>query len=173
MDTITLSWDGPHRFADFLDEVSFPWAHKAGLYFWVAPYESRDIEAVTYVGKASGSPSLLKRQRDHYANYIGGRYVIPGIFRGCGEIWIPNQYPSVKSIMTDRNAWLELISECIDYVASVRIYVCPLPDSDKSTIARLERELIFDMQPKVNSRGKARKPTADLAIRHENMPDFI
>lgn len=173
MSPVSLTWHGPYRFETLLTDRHYSWAKDAGVYLWYAPFESERERTRTYVGKASASPSLLKRQRDHYANYIGGRYFIPKSFRVCAEDWVPNQYPLIRPIMTDKQTWMQLIAECFRYASEIQVFVAPLPGIQKAELAAIERTLIFDMQPKINSRGKSSRLTNRVEIAHGNLPEAV
>lgn len=172
MATVSLFWRGPYSFSALLDH-SPAWAGARGVYLWHAPFDAIAKKTVTYVGKASGSPSLLKRQRDHYASYIGGRYYIPGLFRDCGVAWVPNQYPDVKAVMVDKQAWVRLISECFEYAAQVEVFVAQLTEFENAELAGIERTLVYEMQPRINARGKSSQPLNRIEIAHENLPATV
>lgn len=165
--TIELPWFGPFSFRDFIEASErVKDFHVPGVYLWVETGE--DGERISYVGKASGRPNLLQRQQDHYTNYIGGRYRIPGSYRSGKPDWEPGQYPQNAEIILDYERFTELVGEAFQYVQHTTIYLAPLKDWACEDISVAEWNLLYDLKPTDTRRGTLSEPRQRIKIVHKN-----
>src|SRR5262245_53001658 len=114
-ETIELVWFGPFSFRDFIEQSEQVKHHNIpGVYLWL----ERGVggERISYVGKAGGTPNLIQRQQEHYANFIGGRYNIPGSFLDGKEGWVPGQYPQNSEIVLNYEQFVELVRAAFKFV---------------------------------------------------------
>jgi len=163
--TIKLDWFGPFKFKDFIEKsIMVEKFRKPGVYIWVEKW--RKIKRLCYVGKASGRPTLLERQQEHYANFIGGRYNIPAEFRKCEKEWIPNQYPINARILLKEKEFIQLVHEAFAYIKNINIYLCPLGQT--VPLKNLERNLLYVLQPSATKPGTKSPPPTRLQIQHKN-----
>jgi len=161
---IVLNWRGPFLPTEFLESAS-PEA-EAGVYIWVA--ELAGERWVEYVGKATGRPTLWRRQQEHVANTIGLRYTIPGAVRSTGVEWIPNTYPKNKKDLLDDERRGQLVKEALSYLNSIEIFLASLPDLDSKTLGFVERNLLWALQPRSTSLGTKSPPPVPLDIEHRS-----
>lgn len=115
-------------------------------------------ERAAYVGKASGAPSLWRRQYDHYVHYIGGLYVIPESTQHENSYtWTPGpDNEKTRSTVFCREAFHEIVDLAFDYVQTVTIHLCKLPTAGEAKI--VERRLLWDLEPIDTTAGTKTRP---------------
>jgi hypothetical protein len=162
---ISLTWEGPHTFQYFC-ETPNPSPHP-GVYIWVT--EENGKYYIDYVGRALGSPNLGHRQQTHVANFLGLRYWIPSFHtpEGCPE-WMPGSYPDNKIILFNEAEYLKIYRAARNYVSSISVYLAPMLDSSSDTIKIVERNLLFDLQPRTTSWGRKTTPSIQYSLKHKN-----
>jgi len=166
--TIELVWFGPFSFRDFIEESERVKDFKVrGVYLWVEKGEAGE-ERISYVGKVSGEPNLLKRQRDHYANLIGGGWTIPGGFRSGKGKWEPHQYPENVGTVLSCDKFVELVRAAFQYVQCITIYLAPLGQLSSEVIGAVERNQLYDLKPTYTNPGTKSEPRQRLRIVHKN-----
>lgn len=162
---IDFHWHGPFRLSELLRskekraEFDTP-----GVYLWT---EYRDEEEViSYVGKASGQPSLWARQTEHYLRMIGGGYKIPAERRSTNTDWeIDFSNPEVLDVLFDLTNYQDLVKDAFQHAAAVNIFLCKL---EKTPVNDAERNLLYDLQPVDTSWGTKSEPSRPLSIVHKN-----
>ena len=164
--TIILDWLGPFTFTDLLNEPTPSKLEVPGVYLWIE--KRQEWEQISYVGKATGRPGLLARQRKHYSNLIGGRYTIPEHFREGRQRWIPNQYPEDADILSDVEEFILLVRHAFHYGDHIKIFLAPLPHLVSEKLKVVERNLLYDLQPVGTAPGTKTIPKEKLQIQHRN-----
>lgn len=162
---LTIDWKGPFRLKDFfVDDLVKSEFNQPGVYLWVEDLPD-GTDRLSYVGKAAGSPSLTKRQQQHYTNMISGLYTIPCEYRDSHEVWIPQwDRPEVADVILDPGKYKKLVEEGFRYAAACRIYLYPTA----SNVATLERNLLFVLKPTGTKQGTITEPSQRLTIEHRN-----
>jgi hypothetical protein len=165
METVTLRWNGPYGFGQLITdkELRTRW-NVPGVYLHVTP--AGQGETIYYVGKATGAPSLFKRQLEHYQHYICGAFDIPAEVRRSGTYWRLNLNEfGVAETITDREKLLELVEDGFEYASSFKIFLAEAP---RERVGVIEKNLLYDLQPVGNTRGMKKQPTEEINIVHEN-----
>ncbi len=117
---------------------------------------------ITYVGKATGSPSLSRRQLQHYMSYIGGCYFIPAAYRNSGRAWsLDVSDTEVIETITDQSSFLPLISDCFRYVERIAIF---LAINSEENLAPVERNLLFNIKPEDTNWGTQSPPANRITV---------
>ena len=158
-----LNWEGPIKAESYLDKSNPD--DRCGVYLWIC--RSKDDEWIEYVGKATGSPSLGRRQQEHIANILGLRATIPADFRDSKKKWVPNQYPNNKADLIDLDKHMELLNEAKSYMNSISIYVAAIPIELLQHLKQIERNLLYDLSPRGTINGTKTKPEHPLKITHK------
>jgi len=166
-DQLELNWEGPFNLRDFVRDQGLERRFSCpGVYIWIEGLPSGGAR-LSYVGKASGSPTLVQRQRQHYANMIGGLYTIPREFRDSGNDWIPDLSRSdVAEVILYRAQFDQVIDEAFEYSNACEVYLAPLNSADEAK--RVERQLLYDLQPSGTTWGKKSPPSSPISIIHTN-----
>lgn len=157
---IDLVWQGPYAIKDILSSSE----HRAkfgctGVYLWEEP--TPNGLSVTYVGKAN---NLWYRQLEHYWFQLGSAYLLPGKYRECGNDWsLDLSRPEVLEILFDLANFQKLVAENFKYIHNLNIHLAPCEDN---TV--IERNLIFQLKPIGNERGKKTKPLNEVSFVHQN-----
>ena len=163
---VTLHWQGPFTLPKFLQSVEYTneFKGKSGVYLWTEPDDVGKV--LTYVGCASGKPCLWIRQFQHYMNLIGGQYNIPAEFRHDKQQWgLKYENEICKRVVFDLEQFKMLAADAFAYVERTRIFVCPWPAAEVETI---ERNLLWDLQPRDTTWGTRTPPSMRLDISHQN-----
>jgi len=169
MRQIKLFWKGPYEFHQLINDDSIRKEYQVrGVYIWILHHKSDEKKELYYVGRASGKPNLWQRQWQHYKNYIGGIYDIPGEFRKSGEYWSNDVNDKARNVILDKRKFLELVSEAFDFTKYLKIFLCPLKEEDPQHIKIVERNLLYDLQPTGTTGGKESEPSNRLKISHRN-----
>ena len=165
---IKLRWEGPFTCSELLrstdnkKQFSVP-----GVYLWtdtrIVENESRDV--LTYVGKASGSPTLWYRQADHYFHIISGYYKIPAQYRVCKQPWgLDYNKPESFDVLFDLERYQQLVREAFASASQMRIFLCPC-DLDVKVV---ERNLLYDLCPTDTTMGTKTEPPQPMAFVHQD-----
>lgn len=177
---LMLNWFGPYSLSDLLlgngegREETIKEFCRPGVYLWT---DFRDIEegkqqeVISYVGKASGAPTLWQRQAEHYLHLIGGYYKLPKAWSPPGwksnnGSWAANfGDPDVLDVLFDQSKYLGLVKKTFEYATQVRIHLCPYA---AERVKDIERNLLYDLRPKDTTWGTQSEPTRRLWIEHHN-----
>lgn len=177
---LKLEWHGPYSLRDLLrgegklkkePKKDF---HTAGVYLWT---EAREIEeghpqdVISYVGKASGAPTLWQRQAEHYLLLVAGYYRLPKAWsppewksKNCS--WAANfSDPEVLDVLFDQTRYLNLVKHAFEYASQVSVHLCPC---DAALVMNIERNLLYDLCPKDTTRGTKSEPSCRMQIEHTN-----
>lgn len=163
MKDIILEWYGPLNILDFInDKTLSDKFQKPGIYLW-----NDDViqNCITYIGKASGKPTLKKRMVEHYLNFVSARYTIPGKYRSSGVEW--NLDLNSKVIMESLGQIGKLkglVEEAYHYATNIELYLAPTDTNEG--LDEIERSLIYHFQPTRNKRHKQKVPNVKLNIEH-------
>ena len=155
-----LFWYGPYAIKDFLSSSEHRERFSCfGVYLWEEP--TSDGFSVIYVGKAN---DLWYRQLEHYWTQLGGAYLLPGKYRDCGKDWtLEFSSPEALEILLNLESFQKLVSENFAYIHNLNIYLAPCESN-----ALVERNLIFQLQPYGNKRGKKTRPLHEVSFLHRN-----
>ncbi len=166
MTEVILEWLGPYKLRELpqhQQRLECP-----GVYMWVERPPNDPYGFLEYAGKASGSPSLFARQIEHYHAYLGARYVVP--------LWAAQEYgrewgsalhdPKVIEILFDKQKIMRVISDAFEYAHTLDFYFAPYKGPQPLTV--VERNLIWDLQPRGNSQGRRTLPGQPLDLLHKN-----
>lgn len=58
------------------------------------------------------------------------------------------------------------VKEVFDYISLIRIYLAPILPKDVPHLHLIEKQIIYDVQPEENDRGKISKPAQSVQIRN-------
>ena len=164
---IILTWYGPFSARDLLKENTNIQQFKVpGVYIWIEKLPVK--ERLSYVGKATGNPNLISRQRNHYANTIGGRATIPKEFRDNDQAWVPNQYSGDTDVLLDYRKFVGLIYDAFQYVEKIHIYLAPLPQYSPEFLKVIELNLLYDLKPSGTIPGTKTPPKEKVKVQHKN-----
>ncbi len=155
-----LTWFGPYSIRDILTaEDREERLGRSGVYIWEE--ETPDGFRVAYIGKAE---NLWRRQLEHYWYQLGSAYLLPGRYRECGEDWgLDLSSPKVQETLFDLDQFSKLVAENFAYINSVRIHLAFTDDTKV-----VEANLIYDLQPKANTRGKKTQPATVVEFEHHD-----
>lgn len=183
MNEVTVYWESPRRMADVIkDDPDFTHWANPGIYLWLHPHctekQKYGAKHVAYVGRALGSPNVLTRLREHYVLYLGGRYCVRHEYRdGTDQTFVPNQYQSkeFQEIISDEEKYAQLLREARRFANSYMVAAAfrfehDFDWSNTEFLKRLERQMIYDFQPRENTQGTKNPPTIEFSIKHENAP---
>ena len=149
----TLTWEGPFTFRQFISQEYKDKYHenkdkKRGVYLWIEPTTRNGKEYRTsYVGKASGSPSLWTRQFQHFKFFRGGLYTIPEEHFDRGE-WraIPEEH--IFKALFDPFRFHDIVNQSFEYMEKLKIYLAPVGEEVSNTeLKMIERNLTYTLQP--------------------------
>lgn len=161
-----MDWEGPYKLSDFFTNSALKQKYrKPGVYIWIE--ELPDEKRLSYVGRATGRPTLEKRLQDHYANCVGGLYTIPKEFRRSGVAWIPdwNVEDTIATLLS-LNKLLTIVEDGFRYASVCHIYLWPAtPDTD---VKLIERNLLYDLKPTGTIWGTKSVPANRINIRHRS-----
>lgn len=165
MDEISLEWFGPYGFKKLLEEEALRKQFDcSGVYVWTD--RVKGTERLYYVGKATGRPTLWRRQMQHYSMSIGGMYFIPEDFRVSRVSWNPDpKLFEVRDVLLGEEKYLELVREAFRYTQTIEIHLCPI---EAKLVADVERNLLHELTPDGTSWGTKSQPLNRLSIRHIN-----
>ncbi len=137
---LVVEWDGPHSLSAFIAEPGLRERFdKPGVYLWIETLPNGTCR-LSYVGRATGRPSLWKRQMQHYASMVGGLYTIPKEFRADGKAWVPDwTKPETASTLLDRSKFAAVIEDAFRYAAACQVYLWVVPSGTDVRI--VERNL--------------------------------
>lgn len=162
---VEIEWSRGFTYKELLGDeslkVSYTRERPIGVYVHLDHRKGR----VAYVGKTEGSPSLWMRQFQHYVNTIGGLYLIPSVSKDGDYVWRPG--PDVQETIEavlDPDKYRRVAELAFEYVQHVRIHLCPLPDTESAK--RVERELIYWLQPLDTVRGTKSAPDSTISLVH-------
>ncbi len=141
-----------------------------GVYIWLRPKSLNDNKMIiSYVGK---SQNLWLRQWEHYRLQVGGLYTIPEGFRGGDKEWWPSwtekNGPTREEYMDtifDLEKIQKIVEDGYHLAQAYRVYLCP---TDEEIIGNVERNLLYDLQPKDTTWGTGSPPKEKLDIVHKN-----
>jgi hypothetical protein len=165
MTEILLHWQGPYRFQEILansatrNDFDVP-----GVYLWIESAPGGD--RVCYIGKATGSPSLMMRHLQHYMFYMGACYSVPGWFRNSERDWsLDLKDQEVVSTIFNKEKLFPLISQSLDYANHLQVFLAKAP---RDTVKDIERNLLYDLKPSGTKGGTLTPPRVSLQIGHKN-----
>jgi hypothetical protein len=136
--TITLQWQGPYAMFPNSDIELIYDRHDAqgpGVYLWTI--KSGNEYWVHYVGE---SKKVIKRQREHVIEYLGGGYWLYDPEQFAAGVLVP-WYKSTENITTFLNQYEILSKVAVAMISQFRIFYVSLADTNLST-KRVEGGLI-------------------------------
>lgn len=173
---IALEWSEGRTLRDFALDTSEDHRTQfsvAGVYIWVITPPSGDAY-LSYVGRATGSPTLLDRMRTHYLLQIGVSYRIRTPF-------IPQKYVVARSpdrwvidwanqaclsALADEEQVVDLVRGGFRFADTAMVFAAKV---DKAKVKAVERQLLWDLQPEDTIWGKGSRPTPRVVeIHHRN-----
>ena len=138
---------------------------KPGVYLWTEPCQigGTPDQVVSYVGKAE--KDLWERQWVHYFYQIGGQAVIPESWREDKNAWGVNyDCPEMHEVVFTYDKFITVVADAFKYIKDSRIYLSPYCENT----GVLERNLLWDLQPKRTTRNTKSQPGTRLTIIHHN-----
>ncbi len=159
MDPIRLDWEGPFKIRELI-EPSARAGHldQPGVYLWC----DSDPRSICYVGRSKSS--LVARQREHYLHQLSMEYSLPASARESRQKWECYwQLPAVLATVLDKQKVVEHIKEAFEYVHGVEVYLAVL---DAADVERVERQLLWELQPSGTRRGTGTAPSEHTPITH-------
>ena len=162
---VRLTWKGPYKLRDFFGNPDLDRTFSCpGVYIWIERKGSD--ECLSYVGKASGSPTLARRQRQHYAFGIGGLYTIPSEFRKMAkERWVPDwSKPDVYEVLLERSRFHMLVDDAFNYIDACDVHLARAASGGEAKL--IERQLLFDLQPTGTKWGCRSPPGYPIRLVH-------
>lgn len=165
---IDLRWEAPLSLRELLSDAAVRSKYStSGLYLMVETLKGRNYQKISYIGKATGRPTIVQRQLQHFVSTVGGQNQIPEWARSCGTRWeCALTSPQVIDILFDKTRMLELVGEAYDYILSFQIHIAlPPANADLHT---LERNVIWELRPFDNTAGTKTPPSVRLPLRHHN-----
>jgi hypothetical protein len=144
----------------------------SGVYIWVVALPVGG-ELLSYVGRATGSPTLWQRMRQHYSMQIGGGYMMPAEF--IPEDYLPDmgywavdwRSASVRQTLADEQRFLSIVHAGFEFVKKTTIYVAAVA---REAVRDVERHLLYDLQPVHTTPGTKSQPADRVRINHSNVP---
>lgn len=162
---IDLHWEGPFSIAELLSPPGCRIYDVPGLYIWVETIDGPHSGMISYVGKATGRPSLVGRNLQHFTAAIGCLYQIPEWARAGAKRWECRLgQPEVTAVLFTKPKLLALVAQAFDYVTGSRIYVTPFGRD----LEVVERNLIWDLRPLDNTSGTKSAPPSRVRLRHHD-----
>jgi len=164
--TIRLEWSGGYSFKElFFDGEYRSKFCTPGVYLWLEPAEDRD--RILYVGRATGAPDLWNRQWSHYVSYIAGHYQLPEIARPGRGSWEMNPCNrAVLETVFDEASYVQLVRDGFAYASRISVYLCPL---SVDVVRRVERQLLYELQPSGTKPGTRTPPEECLKLVHHRV----
>ena len=174
---ITLEWSEGRRLRDFALDTSEGHVkrfNRAGAYIWVVS-TPEDDSYLSYVGKATGSPTILARMRTHYLLYIGVGYSIPLPFvpqeyvvNSARKRWEVDWSSAVcVNALADEERVVELARCGFRFVDAITVHVA---DVERLHVKAVERQLLWDLQPRGTTGGTMTAPAPrQVDIWHKNV----
>lgn len=166
LENCKLNWRGPYQIGDFvIDDALEVEFNEPGVYIWIE--ETATGHHLSYVGRAGGSPSLFHRQRQHYANMVGGLYTIPKEYRSEDRDWKPDwSDPDVARVLLNPERFHKLVDDGFTYSKNCYIYLSTLNSLGDAKL--IERQLLYDLKPTGTKWGVATPPSSPVLITHSN-----
>lgn len=158
---IELNWVGPFSYFDIVaacrskdNKHLLSDYDKPGVYLHAT--EVCGLACVDYIGKSKSS--VLRRQIEHFTNWIGGRYTIPFYCRECKKTIIPDlKNGEYADLVLDKTKFINHVSECFDSAANIDVYFAVIVEQNgeklKNAVNAMERKLLYDLQPFTTDRG--------------------
>ncbi len=169
---VHLYWSQPYTLAEILsdDDVKdlYDERYRSGVYLWTHLIDRK--EEVAYVGKATGNPTLWRRQVEHYVQQVGGRYALPkGLFDMDDKGFEPKIFTDqrVRDIYLDESKHRQLLEASRRYVATVGVHFAP---ADTELLSQIERVLLYHLVPTMTTWGTKSEPATKLIIENINAP---
>lgn len=162
---IVMDWEGPYKLSEFfIDPAMKDKYDRPGVYLWIEELPNGK-KRLSYIGRATGRPTLWKRHLQHYAFLVGGLYTIPKEFRRSYKDWIPDwTKEEAAATILSVEKFLNVVEEGFRYAVACSIYLWPSkPDVD---VRLIERNLLYDLQPTSTIWGTKSEPVTRLNIRH-------
>lgn len=160
-----LDWKDGVPLISFLEQDTD--RSSCGVYLWICKGLKKSW--IAYIGKASGKPSLTARQKEHVARQLGLQYSIPSEFRKTKLAWIPSTGIDYKETLLDSHKFLATHEESRNYLSALTSYTCPLK-VDQAQIRKVERTLLWQLQPRGTRVGTRSPPADQLSIVHAGSP---
>lgn len=162
---LVMDWEGPYKLSEFLsDPYMKEKYHRPGVYLWIeeVPDGKRRL---SYIGRASGRPTLWKRHLQHYAFMVGGLYNIPKEFRRSDVAWIPDwTMEETAATPLSLEKFLNIVEEGFRFASACSSFLWPAtPDAN---VRLIERNLLYDLKPTGTKVGTMSEPVTRLDIRH-------
>ncbi len=168
LSSVDLLWHGPFSFETLLvdQKTRDTFSGKPGVYLWVVNQPTGP--RITYIGKASGRPDLIKRHLEHYRGYISGAYFIPAWALKSKTDWNVDPYNNehVKSILFHRDKLCSFVAEAFDYTAHIQIFLARISPKHQAELHSIEKAMIYQEQPEENQRDKKSKPETEMQLHH-------
>jgi len=160
-----VEWDGPYGLSAFIADPALKERFdKPGVYIWIETLPDGTCR-LSYVGRATGRPTLWKRQMQHYASMVGGLYTIPKEFRADGTTWVPDwTKQETACTLLDRAKFAAVIDDAFRYAGACQVYLWAVPPGTDVRI--VERNLLYDFQPTGTDWGKGFSPGTRLMLCH-------
>ena len=160
---VTLDWEGPLTCRDFIEQVPAVEKYKCTSGVYLCTEQQGATTVLTYVGKAA---DLWTRQVQHYMNQISGQAIIPKDFCSDGQAWDAlYKHDRFRAIVSDVERFRQLVTDAFRYVQHVRVFLCRRPAKE---VRVLERNLLYDLQPRDTKWGRETVPSVRIDIRHRN-----
>jgi len=162
---IVMDWEGPYKLSEFfIDPAMKDKYDRPGVYLWIEELPNGK-KRLSYIGRATGRPTLWKRHLQHYAFLVGGLYTIPKEFRRSDVAWIPDwTMEETAATLLSLEKFLNIVEEGFRYASACRIYLWPAtPDAN---VRLIERNLLYDLKPTSTIWGTISEPVTRLNIRH-------
>lgn len=170
--SIFLEWHGPFRLAQFprgsdlRTKFGVP-----GVYLWMEELPNLARSRLSYVGKASGKPTMYARQLEHYARTVAGLYMIPHEFCENGTKWAVDwENPESVCVLLDEERFIKMVRNGFRLAAATNVYLAPYRGSD---LAIIERNLLYTLQPTGTDKGTRSPPKIRADIRHSGVTSWI
>jgi len=178
VERITLEWSAGRKLREFALDTSDDHRKRfdrAGVYLWVVAPPNDDAY-VSYVGKATGSPTLLGRMRTHFVLHMGVGYSMPVPFvpqkyvvhsRSGRKRWEVNWSSDVcLNVLADEEQVIELTRCGFRLTNAITVYVANV---DKVQVKAVERQLLWDLHPQGTDWGTKTAPAPrTVDIWHKN-----
>jgi hypothetical protein len=164
---VVVEWDGPYSLSAFIGDTALKERFdKPGVYIWIETLPDGTCR-LAYVGRATGRPTLWKRQMQHYAYMVGGLYMIPKEFRADGTAWVPDwtRLETARTLL-DRPKFAAVIDDAFRYAAACQVYLWVVPPGTDVRI--VERNLLYDFKPTSTDWGKGSSPGCRLTLCHRS-----
>ena len=153
---LALTWQGPFKLSDFIGNPELERQFGCpGVYIWIEKLEKAD--RLSYVGRAKGSRTLCQRQKQHYANMIGGLYTIPHEFYAADCDWVPDwSRQDIYTVLLNPEEFHKLVDAGFAYADACEVHLCGLTSGNEAQ--QIERQLLYDLQPTGTTWGTRTPP---------------